>query len=409
MWKTSHSLVAWAAALPLFVGLLLFGLDAPHTDAAPAYVGVTQQPLPYGDAATYGQVAIATSHSFVGMAATPDSKGYWLVGSDGGVFSYGDARFDGSTGSLVLNQPVVGMAATPDGGGYWLVAADGGVFAYGDARFYGSAGSLVLNQPVVGMAATPDGGGYWLVAADGGVFAYGDARFDGSGTAAYPNSTVVGMAADPRANGYWLVDSLGNVTAYGGAPSSGSIAPPFDLNAQIAGIAPSNDGNGYWLVSRDGGVFAFGDAPFEGSTGGQQVFNPVIALVPTHDGNGYWLLTNSPVPPPGVPILGRGLPALDEIGFGLVAPTSTFAGGDPAGATGSIVWGSWGGPEATGTGIALYAAPGQPEVDGSDQPAAVVAFDLESCDGQLMYQAYDVYFPEFGQSFDPSDALTFCH
>ena len=27
-----------------------------------------------------------------------------------------------------LNQPVVGMAATPDGKGYWLVASDGGVF-----------------------------------------------------------------------------------------------------------------------------------------------------------------------------------------------------------------------------------------------------------------------------------------
>jgi hypothetical protein len=35
--------------------------------------------------------------------------------------------------------PVVGMAATPDGGGYWLVAADGGVFTYGNARFFGSA------------------------------------------------------------------------------------------------------------------------------------------------------------------------------------------------------------------------------------------------------------------------------
>ena len=34
------------------------------------------------------------------------------------------------------------MAATPDGGGYWLVASDGGVFTYGDAAFYGSAGSL---------------------------------------------------------------------------------------------------------------------------------------------------------------------------------------------------------------------------------------------------------------------------
>ena len=32
------------------------------------------------------------------------------------------------------------MAATPDGGGYWLVAADGGIFTYGDAGFYGSTG-----------------------------------------------------------------------------------------------------------------------------------------------------------------------------------------------------------------------------------------------------------------------------
>ena len=31
------------------------------------------------------------------------------------------------------HAPFVGMAATPDGGGYWLVASDGGVFAYGDA------------------------------------------------------------------------------------------------------------------------------------------------------------------------------------------------------------------------------------------------------------------------------------
>jgi hypothetical protein len=46
------------------------------------------------------------------------------------------------------------MASTPDGGGYWLVASDGGIFSYGDAGFSGSAGSLTLNKPVVGMAAT---------------------------------------------------------------------------------------------------------------------------------------------------------------------------------------------------------------------------------------------------------------
>ena len=37
-----------------------------------------------------------------------------------------------------LNKPIVGMAATPDGDGYWLVASDGGIFSFGDAAFYGS-------------------------------------------------------------------------------------------------------------------------------------------------------------------------------------------------------------------------------------------------------------------------------
>ena len=37
-----------------------------------------------------------------------------------------------------LNKPIVGMAATPDGKGYWLVASDGGIFTFGDAAFYGS-------------------------------------------------------------------------------------------------------------------------------------------------------------------------------------------------------------------------------------------------------------------------------
>jgi phosphoribosylformylglycinamidine (FGAM) synthase-like amidotransferase family enzyme len=75
-----------------------------------------------------------------------------LVATDGGIFSYGDATFQGSAGSIVTNKPIVGMAATLDGKGYWLVATDGGIFSYGDAQFFGSTGSIVLNKPVVGMA-----------------------------------------------------------------------------------------------------------------------------------------------------------------------------------------------------------------------------------------------------------------
>jgi hypothetical protein len=90
------------------------------------------------------------------MAATPDGKGYWLVASDGGIFTYGDAVFYGSTGAIHLNEPIVGMALSPDGGGYWLVASDGGIFTFGDTPFFGSTGASHLNEPIVGMAATPD-------------------------------------------------------------------------------------------------------------------------------------------------------------------------------------------------------------------------------------------------------------
>jgi hypothetical protein len=61
------------------------------------------------------------------------------VAADGGIFSFGDAAFYGSTGAITLNKPIVGMASTPDGGGYWLVASDGGIFSFGDAVFLGSA------------------------------------------------------------------------------------------------------------------------------------------------------------------------------------------------------------------------------------------------------------------------------
>ena len=91
------------------------------------------------------------------MARYPDGKGYWLVASDGGIFSFvadgTSARFSGSAGSVKLAQPIVGMAATHTGAGYRIVAADGGIFNYGDAPLVGSAASRNSPSPFVGMAA----------------------------------------------------------------------------------------------------------------------------------------------------------------------------------------------------------------------------------------------------------------
>ena len=144
----------------------------------------------------------------VGMARTLDGQGYWLVATNGGVFSFGDAAFHGSAGNIHLTKPVVGMDGTPDGGGYWLVASDGGVFSFGDAAFHGSAGNIKLTKPVVGMDGTPDGGGYWLVASDGGVFSFGDAGFHGSAGNIELTKPVVGHGRHPRRRGL-LAGGLG--------------------------------------------------------------------------------------------------------------------------------------------------------------------------------------------------------
>ena len=204
--------------------------------------------VPFGGAPFFGDASgAALSKSIVGMAGTPDGRGYWLVAADGGIFSFGNAVFYGSTGNLRLNQPIVGMAGTPDGRGYWLVAADGGIFSFGNAGFYGSTGNLRLNQPIVGMAGTPDGRGYWLVAADGGIFSFGNAGFYGS---------------------------TGNLR----------------LNQPIVGMAGTPDGRGYWLVAADGGIFSFGNAGFYGSDGSVTGFR-ASAIVP--QGSGYLVVSSS--------------------------------------------------------------------------------------------------------------------
>jgi hypothetical protein len=239
--------------------------------------------------AARGPIAIAPSPPIVGVAAS--GAGRWLVASDGGVFSFGDAKFYGSTGAMHLNQPIVGMAATRSRHGYWLVASDGGIFSFGDARFYGSTGAMHLNQPIVGMAATRTGRGYWLVASDGGVFSFGDARFYGSTGAMHLNQPIVGMARTRSGNGYSLVASDGGMFTFGDAPFYGSTGA-MRLNKPIVGMATTKSGGGYWLVASDGGIFTFGDAHFYGSAAFQILNDPIIGMSADEIGRHYEVVTS---------------------------------------------------------------------------------------------------------------------
>jgi cell wall-associated NlpC family hydrolase len=218
---------------------------------------------------SYGSAPGPLNQPIVTTAPTGDRHGYWMVASDGGVFSFGDARFFGSTGSLRLNKPIVGMAPTSDQRGYWLVASDGGVFSFGDALFYGSTGSLRLNKPIVGMAPTPDQHGYWMVASDGGVFSFGDASFYGSTGSLVLDQPVVQMSATPDAGGYWLVAADGGIFAFGDAAFHGSAAG--STAEPVERIVRTGSGRGYWIVEQNGTELPYGDA--------SSAVPPALALV----------------------------------------------------------------------------------------------------------------------------------
>ena len=270
--------------------------------------------------------AVSIPARFVGMAPTPDGDGYWLAQAGGGVYSYGDAKFEGSLPGLgfVPAAPIVGIAASPGGGGYWLVAADGGVFAFGDAKFEGSLPGLgiVPAAPIVGIAANHFGAGYWLIGGDGGVFAFA-APFctpqiitpGGSPIPDYVQAPAAAVSIAPGVGsiGYDDIDTEGFGFTFP-APSEtcnpattnqsfGTIKLPQGVtpSAQISGIATTFVGERLWLVGIDGGVFApnvqtgqelVSPSPFFGSLPvlGVMPAAPVVGIAATPDGGGYWLV-----------------------------------------------------------------------------------------------------------------------
>ena len=249
--------------------------------------------------------------------------GYWLIGADGGVFSF-NAPFFGSTATECAASQfpaqlcASAIASTPDGGGYTIVSPFdipfplaqsqpavatqfGDATGNGDCSVHfnaaGGPGSLPLGEefPWEGIASTASGDGFWLLSAGGTVATCGDAAFFGQPGLAtgpfadefFPNS--VGIAATPDGKGYWVVANDGGVFAYGDAGFYGSMGGK-PLNAPVVGIAATPDGKGYWLVASDGGIFAFGDAGYLGSMGGQNLNAPMVGIAANPYGAGYWMV-----------------------------------------------------------------------------------------------------------------------
>jgi hypothetical protein len=224
----------------------------------------------------------------VGLTPTADGGGYWLVGSDGGVFAFGDAGFYGSipglglapsgtAGDQHLNAPIVGVVPSIDYKGYFMVASDGGVFAFGDAQFEGSCPGIGgCSGPVVAVAPDASGRGYWLVTSTGHIYTFGDAPYFGA--PGPQSSAITSLVRTPNGGGYWILDANGQVFNYGDAALLGSVTGNTTGESDPAtAIFATADGSGYWIASALGAVYAFGDAPNDGGMSGKQLNGAIIA------------------------------------------------------------------------------------------------------------------------------------
>ncbi len=136
-----------------------------------------------GDAAHLGDLT-GSSNSSEPAALVSVFGGYRIVTANGRVSNFGSAGTLGDLGGVALAAPIADATSTPTGSGYWLLGADGAVFSFGDADYHGGASEILAaaagGQRAVAIASTPSGEGYWVLASDGGVFTFGDAPMWGS-------------------------------------------------------------------------------------------------------------------------------------------------------------------------------------------------------------------------------------
>ncbi len=229
----------------------------------------------FGNAPELGDAAVGKAAA-VDLEPTRSGQGYWVVDDTGWVFAFGDAAWHGNVAGddLDAGERVTSLSATPSGDGYWVFTTRGRVVAFGDAVFLGDVHTEALNGEVLDSVPTPSGEGYYLVATDGGIFAFGDARFAGSMGGRRLNAMVESLVPDPDGSGYWLVAADGGIFAFD-AGFHGSMGGQH-LNRPITGMVPY--GTGYLMVSEDGGIFAFSNLPFAGSLAAHPPTHPITAV-----------------------------------------------------------------------------------------------------------------------------------
>ena len=131
------------------------------------------------DALPAGAPAVAPP--FVQVTGAPG--GGWLeVEANGVVWAGGGANYFGDlqrrpNAPAIAVSNIVQVRPTPDGFGYWLVGSDGSVYSFGDALYFGSLPGLGVHaSDVVGLIPFSSGQGYEIVSAMEQVWKFGHGK-----------------------------------------------------------------------------------------------------------------------------------------------------------------------------------------------------------------------------------------
>jgi hypothetical protein len=133
-----------------------------------------------------------------------------------------------------LWAPIVAIAGTRKGHGYWLLGADGGVFTFGDAGFHGSAAVHHAGDGAVALLPSASGRGYHIVHRSGRLRHFGDALRVWLPTR--PGLHVVGLVPSARGHGVGAITAEGSFLAAGDFPLIESVRPRIGP-APVVGVS----------------------------------------------------------------------------------------------------------------------------------------------------------------------------
>lgn len=195
-----------------------------------------------------------------------------------------------------------------------------------------------------------------------------------------------------------------------------------DLSGSAARVMPKGDAPYYEYNQPPAQVVGYGSAVYQGDYACRSE-ETGLTCWNTHTGVGATMkrtgITPLVLPPAGTaPVQGAATPLLglpgwgagvgNQEGYGSARPRVVYNGGSPSGRITAITWSSWGGPTADGDGRALNVSNSKGVADAPEEPAKIRAFDLDICNGQLVYRHVKWWFPQNGESFQGTGKYDLC-